>query len=201
MPTSSVSAVAPIAGGSHVHEQAEQRRRDDQRQPVGHPMRQAFREHGQRQHMPVGDEDSRSSEPSSRSAWNSRSSPSRLASSAPIHRIAGPMRASRSRSGPTPNGMVAMTRGRRARRSAPRRRRGYRGAGRGRRGRSRMNSGGPGVRHSRVPPTPRSLAPAGADGWWVAAAADPARPARCLLPQPRKLPLGARVRIRPSARG
>jgi hypothetical protein len=36
---------------------------------------------------------SMSSEPSSRSAWNSRSRPKSEASSAPIHRIAGPIRA------------------------------------------------------------------------------------------------------------
>ena len=48
----------------------------------------------------------RSSEPSSWSVANSRSSASRLASSAPSHRIAGPMRASRLRSGPSANGTI-----------------------------------------------------------------------------------------------
>ena len=52
---------------------------------------------------------SRSSEPSSWSVANSRSSASRLASSAPSHRIAGPMRASSARSGPIANGIMVTT--------------------------------------------------------------------------------------------
>lgn len=51
----------------------------------------------------------RSSEPSSWSAWNSRSSASRLASSAPTQSTAGPMRASRLRSGPTAKGITVTT--------------------------------------------------------------------------------------------
>ncbi|MNE45645.1 hypothetical protein D3C80_1399390 [compost metagenome] len=51
----------------------------------------------------------RSRDPSSRSAWNSRSRPRRADRSAPIQTMAGPMRASRLRSGPTPNGMTATT--------------------------------------------------------------------------------------------
>src|SRR5262249_39235427 len=51
----------------------------------------------------------RSSEPSSWSEASSRSRPSSVASSAAIHRIAGPMRASSFRSGPTPNGTMVTT--------------------------------------------------------------------------------------------
>ena len=49
----------------------------------------------------------RSSEPSSASPWNSRSRPSRVASNAATHRIAGPICASSLRSGPTAKGMIA----------------------------------------------------------------------------------------------
>ena len=51
----------------------------------------------------------RSSEPSSWSAVNSRSSVSRLASSAPSQRIAGPNRVSSARSGPIANGISTTT--------------------------------------------------------------------------------------------
>src|SRR6202051_4259495 len=51
----------------------------------------------------------RSSEPSSWSAMNSRSSVSRLASSAPSQRTAGPSRVSSARSGPTANGISTTT--------------------------------------------------------------------------------------------
>src|SRR6266849_3087063 len=51
----------------------------------------------------------RSSEPSSWSIVIRRTRASRLASSAPSHRIAGPMRASRRRSGPTANGTSVTT--------------------------------------------------------------------------------------------
>ena len=45
------------AGGTDVHEQAEQRRRHDQRQHARRPVRQAFHEHRERRHMPVGRQD------------------------------------------------------------------------------------------------------------------------------------------------
>ncbi len=51
----------------------------------------------------------RSSEPSSRSAVNRRSSVNRLASIAPSQRMAGPMRLSSARSGPSANGITTTT--------------------------------------------------------------------------------------------
>ncbi len=51
----------------------------------------------------------RSSDPSSSSAANKRSSASRLASSAPSQRMAGPIRARSLRSGPTAKGIIATT--------------------------------------------------------------------------------------------
>ncbi|ESY02050.1 hypothetical protein X753_25790 [Mesorhizobium sp. LNJC399B00] len=78
VPTSSVSAVAPMLSGPdradesdgrradqqrerggadaerlHVHEQAEQRCRNHQRQNAAHPVRQALHQHRQRQHVAV----------------------------------------------------------------------------------------------------------------------------------------------------
>ena len=50
-----------------------------------------------------------SSEPSSKSAWNSRSSASSAASTAAIHNTPAAMRASRLRSGPTPSGTKVAT--------------------------------------------------------------------------------------------
>src|ERR1700677_3868542 len=49
----------------------------------------------------------RASDPPPSSAWSAGSTPSRLASKAAIHKIAGPSRASRLRSGPSANGMTA----------------------------------------------------------------------------------------------
>ena len=94
VPTSSVSVAAPMARWLHVHDQAEHRRGDDQRQHGHQPVAQRLGEHG----FAHSDNMSwpatiRSSEPSSRSIWNKRSRPSSEARSAPIHRIAGPMRA------------------------------------------------------------------------------------------------------------
>ena len=47
VPASSVSATAAIASRFEIEEQAEQRRRDDQRQAGGDPVRQRFRQHGE----------------------------------------------------------------------------------------------------------------------------------------------------------
>ena len=86
--------------------------------------------------------------PSSRSAPKSRSRPRSEASSAAIHRIAGPMRARRLRSGPTPKGTTVTT----ARKKIERRPRAAagadrRGAASGRRGRGTRSCAAAEVEH------------------------------------------------------
>ena len=110
VPTSSVSAVAPMPRRLHIEEQAEQRRGDDQRQHARRPVREAFHQHGQRQHVAVAGKDQKveravlavgleqpvEAEQARRAARRSTGSPGRCATS-------------RLRSGPTANGMVAIT--------------------------------------------------------------------------------------------
>ena len=112
----------------------------------------------------------RSSEPSSWSAASSRSSVSRLASRAPSHRIAGPIRPSSARSGPMANGVSTTTiRKNSTPMPAP-------PPTRTRERRSRMNSGG--ERRSRARPNAAPCAFSSPSGPWVAARIMPP-PARC----------------------
>ena len=90
-----------------VEQDTEERRCDDQGRSGRKPMRQRFCRHRDSTGTPAMR--IRSREPSSWSVASSRSSPSRLASRAPNHRIAGPMRASRPRSGPSANGTSVTT--------------------------------------------------------------------------------------------
>ena len=57
VPTRSVSVAAAMACGIDIHEQAEQRCGNHQRQHAGGPVREAFDQHGKRQHVAVGVED------------------------------------------------------------------------------------------------------------------------------------------------
>ena len=73
--------------------------------PVDRPMGGAFDQHDQLERQVGVDQHGRASR-RRRRAWNRRSRPSSVASSAAIHRIAGPIRASRLRSGPIAKGMI-----------------------------------------------------------------------------------------------
>ncbi len=122
-----------------------------------------------------------SSEPSSASAWKMRSRPSSVASSAPIHRMAGPMRASRFMSGPTPKGTMVTTAGRRRRRPWRRHRFGWRASGRGGRWRRAAISCGGGAGSGGE----RQVAHGQAERPWVAARMmPPAATCSAMMPPP-----------------
>ena len=105
MPPSRLRATSARGVGAHAEHQAEQRAEDDQRQRARRPMGRAFDQRRQFERQAGVDQHVERTilavafETSGRARAES-------ASSAAIHRIAGPIRASRPRSGPMANGMI-----------------------------------------------------------------------------------------------